>query len=136
MVPVNRFWKTLAVAASTACLVLGACQAKPSRHPDAGMFRRMILAFAHAAGERDTVALAKMALDSSARADAAVLIRNHAVLLREPEERIGFPHYVTVRGDTAVAMLFVDENGRQEFGAEFRRVGSVWRIARIGFSPK
>jgi hypothetical protein len=44
----------------------------------------------------------------------------HSDVLRAPEEKFGVPHYVTVRGDTAVAMLFVRENGRQEFGAEFR----------------
>lgn len=136
MVRIDRSRKRSAVAAISLVLILAGCKPEVSSDPHAAVFRRMIIAFADAASAGDTATLSNLSLDQAAITDAKRLTEYHSEVLQDPEEKIGHPHYVTLRGDTAIAMLFVQENGRREFGAEFRRVGGEWRIARIGFSPK
>lgn len=60
----------------------------------------------------------------------------HPDIFQPPEKKIGVPHYVTIVSDTAMTLLYVGGDRNQELGAEFRRIGSQWKIVHVGITPK
>jgi hypothetical protein len=117
-------------------VALAGCEPRARNSPEAAAFYSMIIEFVDAAAQHDTATLRAISYDERALQDAEILRENAPRILRSPSVRLSRPHHVTIKGDTAAVFLIAREDGREEFGTEFRRVGAEWHIVRIGLSPR